>query len=61
MLDEEETIHVMPTITCAVDGLRAMFINDEPPEKCLYLLEHTLTTQEIPAEVASRLSGEIAV
>lgn len=53
----DETINVMPTVTCGVEGLCAIFINDEPPIKCPYQLEHTLTTQDIPEEVADRLSG----
>lgn len=53
---ESGDIAVLPSVTCGISA-DVLLMNCDPPENCMYRLEHKMSTQKVPAAFADELSG----
>ena len=54
--DEDGKMVVVPSVLCHKRE-EEFLMNENPPDDCPYLLEHTITCQDIPQKLANMVSG----
>jgi len=55
--NEQGEIDICPSVRCALDETRMLFMNSEPPKGCPFRLEHMIFMQDAPVEIIEGLSG----